>query len=98
MTTIVADDPFTFDRRADFDLLFLLVDDSMRKHLERLPGFPQQLQVLIVGYNSLAKVHRSVDNRLLLFPLQDTRDDTLSCNAIPSVVDNNRTQSVKSFD
>src|SRR4051812_47699831 len=70
----------------------------MGEHLEGLTGFPQQFQILIMGDNSLSKVHRSVNDRLLLFSFQDTGDDTLSCYTIPSVVDNNRPQSVKSFD
>lgn len=95
MAAIITDYTFTFHRRAKLHRGILLVEHSMSLHLQRATGLLQKLQILWMRHNSLAKVDGSVDDALLLFPLQDARNDGLRGYTVTSVVHYHRAKGVK---
>lgn len=86
MAAVVTNYTFTFHRGANLHRGVFLVEHSMLLHFQRATGLLQKLQILGVRHYSLAKVNGSVDDALLLFSLQDARNDGLRGYAVTPVV------------
>ena len=70
----------------------------MRHDLELAAGLLEEVDVLGVGDDRLAKVDGSVDDALLLLSLQDTWDDGLGGDAVAAVVHHHGAQGVEALE
>merc|ERR1719295_2198747 len=86
IAAVVANDPLALDRAAQLHLLSLVVDHLVRQNLQLVSSLLQQVKVLALSDNSLAKVNAAVHNRLLLLPLKDSWDDGLGSHPVAAVV------------
>lgn len=70
----------------------------MRLNADRRRRQRQQLNVFLVSDDCFSVVYRTVHNRLVLLFLEDSRNNRLSHDTVPSVLDNYRSQRIEPVD